>query len=99
MKITINRKRYVLRNKRRFTSLVTVFVLVFVLMSMAVIAGAHESEKAYFEMIKVRQGDTLWEIANKHCTNKDVREYIYDIKKLNNLEDSYIYVGQSLYLP
>lgn len=50
-----------------------------------------------YETIIVAEGDTLWSIANSLEGN--VRENIYNIKEVNNLESSMIYVGQELLVP
>lgn len=53
----------------------------------------------------VCDGDTLWSIAkivkenNINYTNKDIREIIYKIKKLNNMKISNIYIGNKLTIP
>lgn len=58
-----------------------------------------------YKEIYVSDGDTLWEIAknektyNEYYKNKDIREIIFDIKKINNLENSDIYEHQKILLP
>lgn len=49
----------------------------------------------------VKNRDTLWDIAcDLTTTNKDVRETVYEIKKLNHLtNDESITPGQKLILP
>ena len=55
--------------------------------------------------ICVTHGDTLWGIAeelqttNDYYKNKDIRYIISDIKSINNLESSNIYVDQELRIP
>lgn len=50
-------------------------------------------------------GDTLWSIAkreskiNKYYQDKDVREIIYDLKKINNFQTSELSVGQEIKIP
>lgn len=44
-------------------------------------------------------GDTLWEIAEQHAGNRDVREVIYQIEKLNGLSAAPIQPGQVLFVP
>ena len=50
-------------------------------------------------------GDTLWSIAkrerenNKYYQDKDVREIIYDLKKINNLSNSNLIEGQEIKIP
>ena len=47
----------------------------------------------------VASGDTLWSIAEKYSKNTDIRQYIYDLKKLNDMEQSSLYVGQNIKIP
>ena len=45
----------------------------------------------------VSKGERLWDIAEQYKRpDQDIREYIYEIKKLNNMENSTIYEGQEL---
>lgn len=46
----------------------------------------------------VDKGDTLWGIANQHRGKTDVRKYIYQIQKINDIGTT-IYPGQELILP
>ena len=50
-----------------------------------------------YENIVVAKGDTLWSIASELGGN--TRENLYQIKKINHLENSMIYVGQELQIP
>lgn len=60
-------------------------------------AGTHSAEQ---RSVIVEKGDTLWSIANEHITNeRNVREYIYEIKQMNGLKDASLRVGQKLLLP
>ena len=47
---------------------------------------------------KIQKGDTLWGISHKF-TNKNHQEFIYLIKKLNNLYNSLLIEDQILILP
>ncbi|WXR61416.1 LysM peptidoglycan-binding domain-containing protein [Peptostreptococcaceae bacterium AGR-M142] len=50
--------------------------------------------------IRVCAGDNLWSISKEYCNNSiDLREYIYNVKKINNLKNSNITVGQILKIP
>ena len=47
---------------------------------------------------KIQEGDTLWGISHKF-TNKNHQEFIYLIKKMNNLDNSLLIEDQILILP
>ena len=50
-------------------------------------------------------GDTLWTIAqkesknNKYYQDKDVREIVYELKKINNMQSSDLNIGQEIKIP
>lgn len=47
--------------------------------------------------IVVSSGDDLWSIAEEYKPSwMDAREYIYEVKELNNMFTSYIYAGEQL---
>ena len=61
----------------------------------------------YYEKLKTKtiytnKGDTLWNIAldekenNKYYKDKNIREIVYDIKQINNMQDSIILPGETL---
>ncbi|WP_036685449.1 LysM peptidoglycan-binding domain-containing protein [Paenibacillus tyrfis] len=55
------------------------------------------SAQAY---VVVAHGDTLWSIASSHVTKgQDLREYVFQLRKLNNLKNVTIHEGQKLLLP
>lgn len=62
----------------------------------SVIAG-----EAMYETVTVEADDTLWDIAAKKVDNSvDIREYMYEVKKLNHLQDAgNLFPGQQLKLP
>ena len=47
---------------------------------------------------KIQKGDTLWSISHKF-TDKNHQEFIYLIKKINNLDNSLLIEDQILLLP
>lgn len=49
----------------------------------------------------VMPGDTLWSIANEMIDkdNADVYRIMYDIKEINNMTDSILYVGDIILVP
>ena len=47
---------------------------------------------------QVQKGDSLWGIAVKHASN-DIKNFLFQMKKLNNLENSVIFEDQILIIP
>lgn len=91
------KKKYVLKNRARFALIITLLVLCFVLILYSqVVYGYGE---AAFKTVIVKEGDTLWNIALTYGENQDIRKFIYDLKKLNNIEDNTIYPGERLKIP
>jgi len=90
-------RRYVLKNRKRFYMFVmTISVIVFVIVFAAAANGADFEE---YETVVVEKGDTLWDLAEKYCQGKDIRQYIEIIRSVNNLSDNTIYEGDVLMMP
>lgn len=91
------------RQLKRITAKLTMlFVIVVSLFvgNVLNIATAKSSKDVDYTVVIVRSGDTLWEIAKDNVDNKDPREVIYDIKKLNrDLNLDVIRVGQQIKIP
>lgn len=88
------RKKYVLKNKRRFYFFVTfIMMTIFLFISINYTYGFKENK---YTTIVVKSGDTLWDIAKEYGYRGDIREHIYDMIKLNNLKSSKIYAGMEL---
>ncbi len=92
----MNRK-YVLRNKKRFAAMLTVFIALLAFTFFAVKSYGYREPQ--YKLIAVQEGDTLWDIAIKYSNGSDIRRYIYEIKKINNIPDSIIYPGTLIKIP
>ena len=87
------------RNRRRLAaSLLVMAVMVgFVLATSNVLSARTSSE---FITVVVQHGDTLWDIAVRNSTGRDVRYVVWEIRKRNGLEeDVRIHPGQVLQVP
>lgn len=96
------RRRLVIVNKTRFV-LATMIALILLSILFSYMTGTIMSvastDQSYLEFT-VTSGDTLWEIASDHnYYNEDVRQVVYNIKKLNQMNTSDIYPGQVLIIP
>ena len=47
---------------------------------------------------QVQKGDSLWDIALKYDSN-DIENFLFDAKKINNLQNSAIFEDQILIIP
>lgn len=88
------KKRYVLKNRKRFTGFLVCFLAV--MFTLVYATSVHGYREPSYKVIRVQKGDTLWSIAQKFNKRGDIRKYIYDIKKLNNLSSSEIFEGDEL---
>ncbi len=82
----------------------SICVVLFIL-SIIFAKSALSHEEIKYTTFYVAQGDTLWNIAedlqssNQYYKNKDIRDIIANIKSINNLESSNLYVDQELMIP
>ncbi len=79
------------------------FVVGIIILSIFVLGigvlGDHQSEHALVE-VTVKKGDTLWEIAKEYKEEgEDIRAFIYEIKKENNLQSVNIQPGETILIP
>lgn len=99
MKI-VNMKKFV----RSVLILIGVIVALIIFFPKATLSH-NENTYSNYEKISVAQGDTLWSIAsyqqenNPYYTEKDVRDIIIELKKVNQLSNSNLQVGQTLKVP
>ncbi len=86
-----------IKSMPRFILFLTIlFFIVSFLTNMFLYKVFSHEEQSYKDVV-VCKGETLWSIAKGLDGN--VNENIYNIKKLNNLSTSNLYVGQTLMIP
>jgi hypothetical protein len=77
------------------------FILIIIMLFKILIS--YELAKTEYDTYEyvVMKNDTLWNIASNICDNNDVyiRKVIIDIKQINDMNNSTIYVGQTIKLP
>jgi LysM repeat protein len=75
------------------------FILIIIFIAIITIT-VHAKQTSNYTYISytVATGDTIWSISQQFNTFKDVREMVYEVKKINN-SDSIIYPGQILKIP
>lgn len=101
-------KKMKIVNMRKFVR--SIVILIGVIVALVLFfpkATLSHNEKAHsnYETISVAKGDTLWSIAsyqqenNSYYVEKDVRDIIIELKKVNQLSNSNLQVGQTLKVP
>ena len=94
--------KYRIKSKFRFTLFMTIAMLM-VFSLAGTLIGINDAEsltKATYTEIRVQSGDTLWNLADKFGPdNKDIREIVYEICKVNDISADSIYPGQKILIP
>ncbi len=87
--------------KRKLNKIKLISVMFTIVASIAIINNFEigKTQDKYITLT-VQQNDTLWNIAANKCdSDTNIQSKIAKIKKVNNLKNSNIYVGQTLYIP
>lgn len=90
-------------NKKKFIKMLILVLGIISLISICFSNISFSKGEIKTKTISVINGDTLWTIAKEEQENniyyedKDIRDIIYEIKKLNNLENNaMLSIGQKL---
>lgn len=80
---------------------VYIIILLFVLNFTTILAKNKKQEDGVkFKEVQIEYGDTIWHIAkNNMSKDEDIRDYIYQIRKINNLDTANIYPGKVILVP
>ena len=99
------KKRRQIELRRRVIYLAVVFLLtVGIAISFRVIVSCAKAEEEcykYYTRIEVKQGTTLWSIAEEYKGDhyKKAQNYIDEVIRINHLSGDSIYAGQHLVIP
>ena len=90
-------------NKKKFIRMVILIIGIIIISLIGFNNKSFSKGEIKTKTIYVSSGDTLWTIAteeqenNSYYEDKDIRDIIYEIKKLNNLDNnSNLIAGQKL---
>jgi len=83
---------------KRFMFL-TVLLISIIAFTSILTLNAYSKDMPQFDYVSVKQGDTLWSIAEDYAVSKDIRQVIYDISKINNIHNSPIHIGDIIKIP
>lgn len=85
-----------MKNKIKIISIISITLLLFVTIPGKASNKKEVSYREYF----VLKGDTVWSIASRFKTEKmDIRDYMYEIEKTNEIKNSKIYENNKLIIP
>ena len=91
-------------NKRKFLRTIIVLGIILFLLFFCLTSTYSKSTNKFKEEY-ISEGDTLWQIAqrelnnNKYYENKEIRNIVQELKKINNLENANLKVGQKIIIP
>ena len=89
-------KNKILSNKIKIISIISITLLLFVMIPGKASNKKEVSYREYF----VLKGDTVWSIASRFKTEKmDIRDYMDEIEKTNEIKNSKIYENNKLIIP
>lgn len=95
-----------IKDKRKFDRFIIILFTIFTLAVYTTLVSPIELKQDNYsnevfsgKVVYVKNGDTLWQLAENLNSNKDPRYLIDKIIDINNLKNNTIYVGQKLILP
>ena len=97
-------KLKIVNTKKFFRMIILILAIIIFLLCIGFNTTYSRTELKYKEEY-VGQGDTLWSIVerqyntNLYFKDKDIRDVIYEIKKINNLADGNLKIGQKILIP
>lgn len=91
-------RRYILKNRRRFYMFVIAMTVLLSCVFLAATVNGADTNKT-FTNVTVEKGDTLWDLAKEYSDGGDIRNYIHEIQKVNNLPGGDIFAGDIIKMP
>ncbi len=96
------KKKYRIKSRARFFAFVLVVMLLTVTAANTVL-GLNNGEgqtKDQFMVVEVLYGDTIWDIAREHLSDRmDLRYAVHIIMTVNNISAEELQPGQTLKIP
>ncbi|MPN47328.1 Cell division suppressor protein YneA [bioreactor metagenome] len=93
--------RYKITDMRRFKRFMFASILLISILTFSLILtfNAYSKDIPEFDYISVEEGDTLWSIASTYAGDREIREIVYNISKVNNIQNAAIYPGDIIKIP
>ncbi len=97
--IILNKYRITNINRFRRFIFISVLFISIIIFAFTLTINAYSKDIPQFKYINVKEGDTLWSLASNYMESKEIREAIYEISKLNNIQNASIYPGDIIAIP
>jgi LysM repeat protein len=79
---------------------ISVIILSIILIISVLSFKAMTKKEIYYKNIEIKNGQTLWQIAESEFGKEsNIRKNVYQIKKINNLKNSNLSPGQIIKVP
>lgn len=102
--LTEDKKKQIRKKRRTRNFKLILMTCVWILFSASIVFSMNndflpkQSEKTLTFM--VTEGDSLWSIGKQYCPEyMDIRKYIHEIMKLNDMQDTTLYVNETIIIP
>lgn len=95
-----HRRKIRIASKKRFTIFISILLMLAFPAIMFAIDKPPSTKNQDFIKVYIEPGDTLWGIAKTNLPPRmDIREFVHDIKVVNQLDSALIKVGETLLVP
>lgn len=95
--------KFRIKDKKKFERFIFITMMLIILLTYLFVSLTSsyivEGKSVAYNSIVVKQGDTLWSIAEKIDSRRDIRDIIYDIQKLNKMNNSNLHPGEKIFIP
>lgn len=94
-----------IKNVKKFVRGVLIILGIIFILSLIIVKSTYSYTSKEYKILYVKSGDTLWSIASdlqendKYYEGKDIRYIIGDLKEINNLNTSTVYINQEIQIP
>lgn len=94
-----------IKNIKKFIRGILLILGIVLIISLIFVKTTLSYTTSEYKTIYVKNGDTLWSIASdlqesdNYYTGKDIRYIIADLKEINNLKNSTVYINQEIQIP
>ncbi|MBZ4664767.1 MAG: Peptidoglycan-binding lysin domain protein [Mahella sp.] len=85
--------------KSLYIAAIVIGILILTIVPSLLERTSAQNEKSY-QLVYVETGDSLWSLAKRYVPkDKEIREFIYEIRQLNDIEPSKLQPGELLKIP